>query len=113
VVTLPDTPAGPEWLSGGHTKAQGFVLDCYALNVSGETAYMCACGSFHLVSVTGDEARDHGAVPVRGAHGIVVADDRPVLVGEYGRRTSSLPRCASRLTEWKRPASLWADAAGG
>jgi hypothetical protein len=60
------------------------IYDCYALNVSAETASICAYGSFHLVTVTGDQVRDHGQAPRRGAGRLLTAGEQAVLIGGYG-----------------------------
>jgi len=60
------------------------IHDCYALNVSGETASVSAYDAFHLITVTGDQARDHGPLPVRGAFRLLIAGERAALIGGYG-----------------------------
>ena len=60
------------------------IDDCYALNVAGETASICAYSPFHLITVTGDQARDHGQVPGHGAHWLLTAGERAALIGGYG-----------------------------
>lgn len=60
------------------------IDDLYALNVAGETAYCCSYSSFHLISVQGDQVRDHGRVPVNGATQLLIDGDRAALIGGYG-----------------------------
>jgi hypothetical protein len=60
------------------------IDDCYALNVSGETASICAYDLFRLITVTGDQVRDHGQAPRRGASRLLTAGDRAALIGGYG-----------------------------
>jgi hypothetical protein len=60
------------------------IDDCYALNVFGETASLCAYSEFHLITVTGDQARDHGQLPRRGARRLLIAGERAALIGGYG-----------------------------
>ncbi len=76
-------PAGPELPA---------VDDCSALNVHGERAWMCAYASFHLVSVEGQRARDHGQVPFSGAHALLIDGARAAMVGGYdGERHAITP----------------------
>lgn len=44
------------------------IVDCYTLNVEGETAYFCPYTDFHVLSATGDRVTDWGASPRRSAH---------------------------------------------
>jgi hypothetical protein len=60
------------------------IDDCYALNVFGETASTCAYSEFHLITVTGDQACDHGQLPIRGAPWLLIAGERAALIGGYG-----------------------------
>jgi hypothetical protein len=60
------------------------IDDCYALNVSGETASMCAYSEFHMIAVTGDQARDLGQSPMRGAPRLLIAGEWVALIGGYG-----------------------------
>lgn len=59
------------------------IDDCYALNVTGETAWAYAYDAFHLVSAEGQHAHDHGQVPFRGANALLVDGDRAALIGGY------------------------------
>lgn len=61
----------PVWLYPGPPYAPK-IFDCYALNVAGETAWTCAYTHFHLVSAGCDQVIDHGPVPYRSAHLLVV-----------------------------------------
>lgn len=60
------------------------IDDCYALNVCGETASIGAYSAFRLVTVNGDQARNHGPLPRRGASKLLVAGERAALIGGYG-----------------------------
>jgi hypothetical protein len=60
------------------------VFDCYALNVTGEMAWVCAYPEFHVVSVRGDLATDHGRAPHRSAHALVVDGRAGALIGGSG-----------------------------
>lgn len=60
------------------------IDDCYALNVSGETAAISAYTAFRLITVNGDQARSHGPLPVHGASRLLAAGERAVLIGGYG-----------------------------
>jgi hypothetical protein len=60
------------------------VDDCYALNVSGEAATVCAYTPFHLITVSGDQARDSGRVPRSGAARLLTDGERAALIGGYG-----------------------------
>lgn len=39
---------------------------------------------FHLITVNGDRARDHGPLPVRGASKLLIAGERAALMDGYG-----------------------------
>lgn len=60
------------------------IFDCYALNVTGETAWTCAFTDFHLVSAQGDRVTDHGPAPHQGAHLLLVDGPVAALVGRPG-----------------------------
>jgi hypothetical protein len=72
----------PEWLYPFGTLPE--IDDCYALNVAGEMAYCCAYTSFHLISVAGDRASDHGPAPALGARRLLADGERAALIGGYG-----------------------------
>ncbi|MGH3664432.1 MAG: hypothetical protein ACRDT8_06885 [Micromonosporaceae bacterium] len=57
------------------------IVDCYALNVDGETAHCYAYTDFHIVSISDADAADHGPAPKRSASRLLVAGDRAVLIG--------------------------------
>ncbi|GAA1299891.1 hypothetical protein Psi02_77280 [Planotetraspora silvatica] len=58
------------------------ISDCYALNVTGEEAWAYYYTDFPIVRVRA-AAVDGWSTEVRGAHALVVADDRVALVGGY------------------------------
>ena len=60
-----------------------YIADCYALNVEGEKAWSYAYTEFHLASVEGEQALDHGPVPFRGAHAVLIDGDRAAVIGGY------------------------------
>ena len=67
---------------------------------------MAYCGpykSFHLISVHGDRARDHGPAPVRGAHRLLADGDRAVLIGGFGPEYDVITRFASAQAAWNPP----------
>jgi hypothetical protein len=72
----------PDWLYPNGELPP--VDDCYALNVSGETAYCCPYTDFHLIAVAGGRGRDLGPVPVRGSSRLLTDGDRVVLASGYG-----------------------------
>jgi len=75
----------PQWRHPRrHARLLPGVIDCYALNVDGEKAWIYAYTEFHLVSVVGDDAVDHGRVPFSGAHGLLVDGTDAILLGGYG-----------------------------
>lgn len=61
-----------------------WIADCYSLNVTGESAWCCPYTSFHLISVQGDRAVDHGPAPSRGASQLLVSGRHAALIGGYG-----------------------------
>lgn len=61
------------------------IDDCYALNVSGETAAISAHTAFRLITVNGDQARSDGPLPVHGASQLLVAGERAALIAGHGR----------------------------
>ncbi|MEU6799150.1 hypothetical protein ABZ907_46305 [Nonomuraea wenchangensis] len=63
----------------------GGIADCYALNVAGEDAWAYYYTDFPIVRIRA-AAIAGWPTEVRGAHALVVADDRVVLVGGYGDR---------------------------
>ncbi|MFF0769581.1 hypothetical protein ACFYUK_11860 [Nonomuraea wenchangensis] len=63
----------------------GGIADCYALNVVGEDAWAYYYTDFLIVRIRAG-AIAGWSTEVRGAHGLVVADDGVVLVGCYGDR---------------------------
>jgi hypothetical protein len=60
------------------------IDDCYALNVCGETASIGAYSAFRLITVNGDQARNHGPLPRRGASKLLITGERAALIGGYG-----------------------------
>jgi hypothetical protein len=60
------------------------IDDCYALNVCRETVSIGAYSAFRLVTVKGDQARNHGPLPRRGASKLLIAGERAALIGGCG-----------------------------
>jgi hypothetical protein len=60
------------------------VFDCYTLNVADESATICPYTDFHIITINGTTATDHGRSPYRGAHNLVVDGRDVALVGGYG-----------------------------
>ncbi|WP_152990713.1 hypothetical protein [Sphaerimonospora mesophila] len=60
----------------------GAISDCYALNVAGEEAWAYYYTDFPIVRIRAATIAGW-STEVRGAHALVVADDRVVLVGGY------------------------------
>ncbi len=59
-------------------------FDCYSLNVEDETATSYAYADWHLTRISGNSWTDLGRAPHIGAHGLLVEDERAVLIGGYG-----------------------------
>lgn len=76
----------PAWLYGRGPSVPD-IVDGKALNVVGETAYVCAYRSFHLVSVTGAQMTDHGRAPTTSPHALLIQDNRAVFLGGLGQPT--------------------------
>ncbi len=68
------------WRYGGE---YGFVMDCYALNVVGGTAWACYHPDFPIVRMGIDRVAGWRN-QVRGAQALVVAGPTVALVGGYG-----------------------------
>jgi hypothetical protein len=78
--------AGADWIS-----------DCYALNVSGHTAWACTYTGFPLLEIGAGHAIRVRKNPVQGVKGLAVHGDRAVLFGGYGEDHDRLVDC--RLTD--------------
>jgi hypothetical protein len=61
-----------------------FIVDCYALNVAGETAYLFPYTDFHVLSVTGTHVTDHGPSPYTSAHVLLRRGPDLALIGRPG-----------------------------
>jgi hypothetical protein len=76
-------PAGePDWRFSPQGDLPS-IDDCYALNVSGETAWACYYSDFPLVRVRDGRATAWSNDLARGARALLVGDDRVALVGGY------------------------------
>ncbi|CAM5608604.1 hypothetical protein [Streptomyces chartreusis] len=86
------------WTSDG-ARIPG-LFDCYALNVSGTTAWACPYTDFPLVEIRPDRPRRPVVVRtnrVRGAHAVAVHGDRVTFFGGYGEERDRLAH--GELTE--------------
>jgi hypothetical protein len=73
------------------------ISDCYALNVSGRTAWACPYTRFPLLEIGAGHAVRVRENPVRSVLGFAVHAERVVLFGRHGDRTGRLVDC--RLTD--------------
>jgi hypothetical protein len=74
------------WRFPSHTaNPWGAIIDCYALNVSGGTAWTCYYTGFPVVRIR-DGVVTHWHSDVEGPTALVVGDSRIALVGGYGDR---------------------------
>jgi hypothetical protein len=73
----------PEWLYPWQTQLRP-VDDCESMNVVGETVYICPYSDHHVIAVSGQEAKDLGPSPHRGAVALLVEGTCGVLIGGYG-----------------------------
>ncbi|PPK89820.1 YD repeat-containing protein [Kineococcus xinjiangensis] len=86
-----DVELSPQWRYPLGTALPAFPT-CQALNVNRHKAWMYDYASFHLVNIDGQQAVDHGRVPVDGAHGMLVEGDHAAAVGGYaGERDAITP----------------------
>ncbi|WP_182902928.1 hypothetical protein [Microbispora sp. H10830] len=85
----------------------GAISDCYALNVAGEDAWAYYYTDFPIVRIRA-AAVAGWSTEVHGAHALVVADDRVVLVGGYGgdRHRLVAGRIQGEVFSAGRPAQL-------
>ncbi|MFF3013699.1 hypothetical protein [Streptomyces sp. NPDC057939] len=86
------------WTSDG-ARIPG-LFDCYALNVSGTTAWACPYTDFPLVEIRPDRPDRPVTVwtnGIRGAHAVAVHGDRVAFYGGYGEEGDRLAH--GRLTE--------------
>jgi len=66
------------WELGDHA-----FVDCYAMNVASDGAWVCPYNSFDIIHARPDGPPRYWSNTVRGASGIVVAGDHVVLLGSY------------------------------
>ena len=62
----------------------GTIDDCYAMNLDGETAWVCYYSGFPVVRVERDGTVKGWPCVASGAHALAVASGRVALVGGYG-----------------------------
>ncbi|MEU4035078.1 hypothetical protein [Streptomyces collinus] len=86
----------PRWAFSPVPGAR-WIDDCYALNVTGRTAWACPYAQFPLLEVGPDGVVRVRRNPVRGATAIAVHGERAVFFGGYGDDRDRLVDC--RLTE--------------
>ena len=79
-----DADLRPQWKYPlGHDLPP--IADCMALNVSGEAAWAHIYHRpYHLISVDGADARDHGPSPAPGAPHLLIDGSRGALIGGHG-----------------------------
>lgn len=75
----------------------GWISDCYALNVTGRTAWACPYTDFPLLEIRAGDGVRVWKNPVHGAAGLAVCGDRVAFLGGYRERHGLLTEC--RLTE--------------
>ncbi|MGW2708111.1 hypothetical protein ACWC4J_03820 [Streptomyces sp. NPDC001356] len=92
-----ENPAGiRRWSPTGHihwtSDGAGIpgVFDCYALNVSGTTAWACPYTDFPLVEIRPDRPVRVWANRVRGAKAVAVHGERVAFYGGYGEERDRL-----------------------
>jgi hypothetical protein len=76
------------------------LFDCYALNVSGTTAWACTYTDFPLVEIRPDRTDQPVTVwanHVRGAHAVAVHGEQVAFYGGYGEESNRLAH--ARITE--------------
>ncbi|MCL6669304.1 hypothetical protein [Streptomyces panaciradicis] len=73
------------------------LFDCYALNVSGTSAWACPYTDFPLVEIRADRPVRVWANRIRGAHAVAVHGDRVAFYGGYGEESDRLAH--GELTE--------------
>ncbi|WP_329030554.1 MULTISPECIES: hypothetical protein [unclassified Streptomyces] len=99
-----ENPAGiRRWSPTGHIywTSDGAsipgLFDCYALNVSGTTAWACTYTDFPLVEIRPDRPVRVWPNQVRGAKAVAILGERVAFYGGYGEEADRLTRGA--LTE--------------
>ncbi|MFI8402912.1 hypothetical protein ACIGG5_22045 [Streptomyces sp. NPDC085463] len=70
------------WASGDVPGA-GWIVDCYALNMSGTSAWACPYTDFPLLEIRPDEPVRVRTNTVRGAKAVVVHGERVAFFGGY------------------------------
>ncbi|MDG9715932.1 hypothetical protein [Streptomyces sp. DH24] len=73
----------PLWAHAPGSKRE-FIDDCYALNVTGRTAWTCPYRDFPLIGVQRDGTVRVWENPVRGASGLAVRGPRVAFFGGHG-----------------------------
>ncbi|MFJ3594401.1 hypothetical protein ACIQUY_32825 [Streptomyces sp. NPDC090231] len=99
-----ENPAGiRRWSPTGHIywTSDGAsipgLFDCYALNVSGTTAWACTYTDFPLVEIRPDRPVRVWPNQVRGAKAVAIHGERVAFYGGYGEEVDRLTR--GELTE--------------
>ncbi|MGW4700907.1 hypothetical protein [Streptomyces sp. NPDC004285] len=78
------SPAGQlRWASDDAPDA-GWIMDCYALNVSGPTAWACPYTDFPLLEIAPGRPMKVRSNTVRGAKAVAVHEEWVAFVGGYG-----------------------------
>lgn len=60
-----------------------YVLDCYALSVTGETAWACTYPDFPILRIENGKLSSWANVEIAGARAIVAKGDHVILAGGY------------------------------
>ncbi|WKD36776.1 hypothetical protein [Streptomyces xanthophaeus] len=87
------------WMSG-QVRDTGWIMDCYALNVSGTVAWACPYTDFPLLEIRPDRPDRPVKVranTVRGANAVAVHGGRVAFYGGYGEERDRLAH--GELTE--------------
>ncbi|MFJ4713511.1 hypothetical protein [Streptomyces sp. NPDC088785] len=90
------SPTGHIWWTSDGAGIPG-LFDCYALNVSGTTAWACAYTDFPLVQIRPDQPVRVWPNQVRGATAVAIHGERVAFYGGYGDEANRLAR--GELTE--------------
>ncbi|KQX50906.1 MULTISPECIES: hypothetical protein [unclassified Streptomyces] len=75
---------GIRWESG-EIPGYGWIMDCYAMNVSGSVAWACPYTDFPLLEIRPDGSMKVRANTVRGAHALAVHAGRVAFFGGYDK----------------------------
>ncbi|MFF4349292.1 hypothetical protein [Streptomyces sp. NPDC001530] len=77
------SPTGDHLWTYHSVDGGGAISDCYALNVSGRSAWACAYTHFSVLEIRPDSGVKPRSNQVRGAKGLAVHGSRVALLGGY------------------------------